>query len=59
MNSFGDYISRLGNYSKMTQEQLAEKMEVSKTTIQNWESGRKKVKLANLKRLAPCRPQWQ
>ena len=52
MNTFGDYISRLRNYSKMTQEQLAEKMEVSKTTIQNWESGRTKVKPAHLKKLA-------
>lgn len=52
MNTFGDYISRLRNYSKMTQEQLAEKMEVSKTTIQNWESGRTKVKPTHLKRLA-------
>ena len=52
MNTFGDYISRLRNYSKMTQEQLAEEMEVSKTTIQNWESGRTKVKPAHLKRLA-------
>ena len=52
MNMFGDYISRLRNYSKMTQEQLAEKMEVSKTTIQNWERGRTKVKPAHLKRLA-------
>ena len=52
MNTFGDYISRLRNYSNMTQEQLAEKMEVSKTTIQNWESGRTKVKPIHLKRLA-------
>ncbi len=52
MNTFGDYISRLRKYSRMTQEQLAEKMEVSKTTIQNWESGRTKVKTAHLKRLA-------
>lgn len=52
MNLFGDYISRLRNYSKMTQEQLAENMDVSKTTIQNWESGRTKVKPAHLKKLA-------
>ena len=52
MNTFGVYISRLRSYSKMTQEQLAEKMEVSKTTIQNWESGRTKVKPTHLKRLA-------
>ena len=52
MGTFGDFISRLRNYSKMTQEQLAEKMEVSKTTIQNWESGRTKVKSAHLKKLA-------
>lgn len=52
MNTFGVYISRLRSYSKITQEQLAEKMEVSKTTIQNWESGRTKVKPTHLKRLA-------
>ena len=52
MNTFGVYISRLRSYSKMTQEQLAEKMEVSKTTIQNWESGRTRVKPNHLKRLA-------
>lgn len=52
MGTFGDYLSRLRSYSKMTQEQLAEKMEVSKTTIQNWESGRTKVKPSHLKRLA-------
>ena len=52
MNTFGIYISRLRSYAKMTQEQLAEKMEVSKTTIQNWESGRTKVKPVHIKRLA-------
>ncbi|MBR5088525.1 MAG: helix-turn-helix transcriptional regulator [Ruminiclostridium sp.] len=52
MGTFGDFISRLRNYSKITQEQLAEQMEVSKTTIQNWESGRTKVKSAHLKKLA-------
>lgn len=52
MGTFGDFISRLRNYSKMTQEQLAEQMEVSKTTIQNWENGRTKVKSAHLKKLA-------
>ena len=52
MSTFGDYISRLRSYSKMTQEQLAEKMEVSRPTIQNWESGRTKVKPENIKKLA-------
>lgn len=52
MSTFGDYISRLRKYSKMTQEELAEKMDVSKTTIQNWESGRTKVKSTHLKKLA-------
>ena len=52
MNTFGVYISQLRSYAKMTQEQLAEKMEVSKTTIQNWESGRTKVKPSHIKRLA-------
>ena len=38
MNTFGDYISRLRNYSKMTQEQLAEKLYVSRTAVYKWES---------------------
>lgn len=52
MSTFGDYISRERRYSKMTQEQLAEKMGVSKQSVQNWESGRTKVKTAHIKKLA-------
>lgn len=36
-------LKRLRNAAKLTQEQVAEKLEVSTNTVQNWESGRNKI----------------
>ena len=51
MNTFGDYISRLRNYSKMTQEQLAEKLEVSPNHLSVIETGGKFVTYKLLEKL--------
>lgn len=52
MNAFGSFLKIQRQISGLTQEELAELMNVSKNTIQNWESGRTKVKTDNLKKLA-------
>ena len=36
-------LKRLRNAAKLTQEQVAEKLEVSTNTVQNWENGRNKI----------------
>ena len=51
MNTFGDYISRLRNYSKMTQEQLAEKLGVTDRAVSNWENGKNMPDLSMFKLL--------
>lgn len=43
MSSFGIFIKRLRIEAGLTQAQLAERMEVSINTIQNWEKGKHKV----------------
>lgn len=42
---FGTKLKELRKEEKITQEELAEKMEVSKTTIVNYENGNRKVPL--------------
>lgn len=52
MNALGAKLklSRLKEY--LTQEELAEKMNVSVTTIQNWENGKTMIKMENIKKLS-------
>ena len=37
---FGEKIQKLRNQNKWTQEQLAEKLYVSRTAVSKWESGK-------------------
>lgn len=39
MSSFGNFVKKLRNEAGLSQEKLADKMDVSVNTIQNWESG--------------------
>ena len=41
MSSFGSLLKKLRKHAGLSQEQLANKMNVSKNTIQNWENGAK------------------
>lgn len=43
MSSFGNLLKKLRKEAGISQEQLADKMNVSKNTIQNWEKGTTKV----------------
>lgn len=43
MSSFGNLLKKLRNEAGLSQQQLADKMDVSKNTIQNWEKGSTKV----------------
>ena len=52
MNSFGKLLKKLRNEAGLSQQQLADKMDVSKNTIQNWESGKTKVDTARFRSLA-------
>ncbi|MCR4888065.1 MAG: helix-turn-helix domain-containing protein [Ruminococcus sp.] len=52
MNQFGNLLKLLRNKTGMSQEEFAEKMDVSKNTVQNWESGRTKVSEKHLDKLA-------
>ncbi|MBP0972872.1 MAG: helix-turn-helix transcriptional regulator [Oscillospiraceae bacterium] len=52
MDSFGTVLKRARTQADLTQEQLAEKMGVSVTSVQNWESGKTKVRIDKLEKLA-------
>lgn len=49
---FGSKLKELRKEEKLTQEELAEKMGVSKTTIVNYENGNRKVPLEVVVKLA-------
>lgn len=52
MSSFGNLLKRLRNEAGLSQAQLAERMDVSTNTIQNWEKGIYKVDHDNYPKLA-------
>lgn len=52
MNQFGYFLKRSREYAGLSQEQLAEKMSVSLTAVQKWESGRSKIRLEKIPDLA-------
>ena len=52
MNIFGSYLKKLRAQAGLSQDKLAEKMEVSKNTIQNWESGKTNIKIKNIAKLS-------
>ena len=49
---FGEKIQKLRNQNKWTQEQLAEKLYVSKTAVSKWESGKGYPNIDSLKDIA-------
>ena len=49
---FGEKIQKLRNQNKWTQEQLAEKLYVSRTAISKWESGKGYPNIDSLKDIA-------
>lgn len=49
---FGEKIQKLRNQNKWTQEQLAEKLYVSRTTVSKWESGKGYPNIDSLKDIA-------
>ena len=52
MNIFGSYLKKLRAQAGLSQDKLAEKMRVSKNTIQNWESGKTNIKIKNIAKLS-------
>ena len=49
---FGEKIQKLRNQNKWTQEQLAEKLYVSRTAVSKWESGKSYPNIDSLKDIA-------
>ena len=49
---FGEKIQKLRNQNKWTQEQLAEKLYVSRTAVSKWESGKGYPNIDSLKEIA-------
>lgn len=52
MNSFGKFLKQARLNAGLTQEEVAAKLNVSAISVQNWESGKNKIKDANLNYLA-------
>ena len=52
MNSFGAKMKQARIQAGLTQEQLAEKMNVSSVSVQNWENGKTKVRESRLRKLS-------
>lgn len=52
MNSLSAMLKRNRKLAGLTQEQLAEKLDVSTVAVQNWESGKNKIRLEKLTKLS-------
>ena len=52
MNSFGAMLKRNRKLAGLTQEQLAEKLDVSTVAVQNWESGKNQIRTEKLTKLS-------
>ena len=52
--ALGTRIKTLRKEKKITQKQLAEKMQVSQTAIALWESGQRGISLETLEKIAEC-----
>lgn len=52
MNSFGAMLKRNRKLAGLTQEQLAEKLDVSTVAVQNWESGKNQIRPEKLIKLS-------
>lgn len=52
MNQFGEFLKKSRINAGLTQEQLAEKMSVSLTSVQKWESGTSQIRTDKLSNLA-------
>jgi len=52
MNSFGAMLRKNRKLAGLTQEQLAEKLDVSIVAVQNWESGKNQIRLEKLTKLS-------
>ena len=52
MNTFGSYLKSKRMNAGLSQDKLAVKMDVSKNTIQNWESGKTGLKPQNIVKLS-------
>ena len=54
MNSVGKNIKQLRNEKEMTQDQLAEKLHVTRQAVSNWETGKTQPDIETLSALAEC-----
>lgn len=52
MNSFGAMLKKNRKLAGLTQEQLAEKLDVSTVAVQNWESGKNQIRPEKLTKLS-------
>ena len=54
MQSFAEQLNAVRKQRNITQEQLAERMNVSRTTISRWESGKIMPDLDTIRLLSSC-----
>ena len=52
MNTLGDFIKNARNNVNLSQEKLADRMNVSKQTVQNWEYGKTSIEMKHISALS-------